>query len=51
MPDRREIQRWYCTANWLRRRRHQLAIEPLCRLCFERGHIVPATVADHVQPH
>jgi hypothetical protein len=29
-----------------------LYVEPLCRLCFEQGLIVPATaVADHVQPH
>jgi hypothetical protein len=49
MPERCEIRRWYCIAGWQRRRRHQLHVEPLC--CFERGHIVPATVADHVVPH
>jgi len=51
MADRRERHRWYCTTGWLRRRAHQLMIEPLCRLCFEQGKIVPATVADHVTPH
>ena len=33
------------------RRRHQLAKEPLCRLCLEAGRVTPATVADHVVPH
>jgi hypothetical protein len=51
IPDRREQHRWYCSTGWLRRRRHQLHIEPLCRLCLERGHVVPAVVADHIQPH
>jgi 5-methylcytosine-specific restriction endonuclease McrA len=51
MPDRAEIHRWYCSASWLRRRAHQLAIEPLCRVCLEAGHVTPATVADHVVSH
>jgi 5-methylcytosine-specific restriction endonuclease McrA len=51
MPDRRELHRWYCTTSWLRRRRHQLRIEPLCELCLARGVVVPAVVADHVVPH
>jgi hypothetical protein len=25
--------------------------EPLCALCLERGHVVPATVADHLRSH
>jgi hypothetical protein len=51
MPDRREQHRWYCSVGWLRRRRHQLHVEPLCRLCLERGHVVPTVVADYVVPH
>ena len=51
MPHRPEVHRWYCTAGWQRRRRHQLHIEPLCRLCLEAGRVTPATVADHVEPH
>jgi hypothetical protein len=51
MPDRQEIHRWYCSANWLRRRAHQLRVEPLCRICLEAGRVVPATVADHIENH
>jgi 5-methylcytosine-specific restriction endonuclease McrA len=31
--------------------RHQLRIEPLCRLCLQAGRVTPAIVADHVVPH
>jgi 5-methylcytosine-specific restriction endonuclease McrA len=51
IPHRPEIHRWYTTASWQRRRRHQLRIEPLCRFCLEVGRVTPATVADHVVPH
>ena len=39
------------TARWQRRREQQLREEPLCRIHRERGEIVPATVADHIQRH
>jgi hypothetical protein len=43
---------WYGTAKWQRRRQHQLRTHPLCRICEEqRGLIVPAMIADHVEPH
>ena len=51
MPHRPEIHRWYTSASWLRRRSHQLRVEPLCRICLEAGRVTPATVADHVVPH
>jgi 5-methylcytosine-specific restriction endonuclease McrA len=51
MPHRPEVHRWYGTASWQRRRRHQLMVEPLCRLCLEAGRVTPATVCDHVVPH
>jgi hypothetical protein len=35
---------------WKARRRDQLQREPLCALCFEKGEIVGATVADHFPP-
>jgi 5-methylcytosine-specific restriction endonuclease McrA len=35
----------------VRRRAHQLRIEPLCRICLEAGRVVPANVADHVVSH
>ena len=39
------------TQLWKNRRAHQLQIEPLCRLCLDRGDVTPATVADHIEPH
>jgi 5-methylcytosine-specific restriction endonuclease McrA len=42
---------WYNQVNWLRRRAHQLRVEPLCRLCAQEGRLTPATVVDHVTPH
>jgi 5-methylcytosine-specific restriction protein A len=41
----------YRTSRWLKRRKTQLAREPLCRYCQQLGRITPATVADHVIPH
>jgi hypothetical protein len=29
----------------------QLARQPLCRFCIDRGKVTPATVCDHVEPH
>jgi hypothetical protein len=42
---------WYQLERWRRRRRLQLAVEPMCRLCARSGLAVPATIADHVEPH
>jgi len=42
---------WYKLKRWSRVRRQQLRKEPLCAMCFERGLITAATVADHVVPH
>jgi 5-methylcytosine-specific restriction protein A len=42
---------WYGLSSWKERRRHQLQIEPLCRLCKELGKVEPATIADHFPPH
>lgn len=41
----------YGTARWQAVRAHQLAREPLCRLCRAEDRITPATVCDHVEPH
>jgi len=41
----------YGHARWRRRRAHQLRAEPLCAFCTRLGRTVPATVADHVEPH
>jgi hypothetical protein len=42
---------WYKLARWLRRRRLQLQLHPLCRMCEAKGLIVAASVADHATPH
>ena len=44
-------QRLYSTARWKATRKHQLSIEPLCRMCREDGRYTPATVVDHIEPH
>lgn len=42
----------YNTRGWQRRRAEQLRKEPGCRFCYELdGRLVPASVADHVEPH
>jgi 5-methylcytosine-specific restriction enzyme A len=43
--------KWYDTAAWARRRKHQLMTQPLCVMCAANGKITPATVADHIEPH
>ena len=42
---------WYQLQRWRNRAKHQLLIEPLCAFCLADGHNVPATIADHVEPH
>jgi 5-methylcytosine-specific restriction enzyme A len=42
---------WYGTQLWKNRRADQLAKEPICALCFAKGEITSATVADHIEPH
>jgi 5-methylcytosine-specific restriction enzyme A len=42
---------WYSLQRWRRRRRHQLLTHPLCAMCLQRGLVVAATVADHVEHH
>lgn len=41
----------YSRKAWVRRRSHQLAIQPLCEQCLAEGKIEPARVADHIEPH
>lgn len=51
MTARPHWQAWYKTAGWRKRRAYQLKQHPLCQECEKLGRIVPATVADHVEPH
>ena len=46
-----QYQHLYNTARWHRLAKHQLRIEPLCRMCLSKGVITPGHVADHVEPH
>ena len=43
--------RLHGTEYWRRRAKLQLKLEPLCRMCLAAGKIVPATCADHIEPH
>jgi 5-methylcytosine-specific restriction protein A len=36
---------------WRKYRIRYLAEHPLCRHCEEKGHLVPATVVDHIERH
>ena len=45
------VLRLYGTEKWRRRSLHQRRIEPLCRMCKQRGINTPGTLADHVIPH
>ena len=50
--DRAHVLGWYGRQFWRERALRQLQQHPLCRLCLEhKGLVVPATVADHVEPH
>ena len=44
-------QHLYSSARWRRLRAAQLAAEPICRMCDERGAVTVATVCDHIEPH
>jgi hypothetical protein len=50
-PQDRPWRDWYQLEVWRRRRRLQLAREPLCRLCCDRNLVALATIADHITPH
>jgi 5-methylcytosine-specific restriction endonuclease McrA len=41
----------YGTWRWQKKRKAQIAKEPLCRFCMDRGQVTPARIADHIEPH
>ena len=41
----------YGTYRWKKIARQQLRIKPLCEQCLKQGRIIPANVADHIDPH
>lgn len=42
---------WYSLQCWRKRAKHQLRIEPLCRICSEHGPVVATSIADHIEPY
>ena len=50
-PAYDKYHRWYKTQRWLRIRRMQLRLKPLCEKCDERGRVEPADSVHHVIPH
>lgn len=41
----------YRLSAWRKLRKEYLKRNPICVKCLERGHVTPATVVDHRQPH
>jgi hypothetical protein len=50
-PEALEYRKWYKTARWRSLRIAQLTARPLCRYCQDQGHVTPATICDHAEPH
>jgi 5-methylcytosine-specific restriction protein A len=50
MPSKRPFDSLYKSSAWLRRRAHQLRVEPTCRWCAQRGVVTAAVIADHIIP-
>jgi hypothetical protein len=42
---------WYPARPGVTFREHQLAVEPLCRMCQAEGRTTAANIADHITPH
>jgi 5-methylcytosine-specific restriction protein A len=53
MANSSPFHSWYGRASWLKRRRHQLQLQPLCQMCLRENppRITAARVVDHVEPH
>lgn len=46
-----KYQHLYGKQRWRKMSKFQLAQHPLCKLCLDKGFVVPAKIADHVVPH
>ena len=51
MTAYKDRQKLYGTKAWHRLRYKQLQAEPCCVYCEGVGHVVWATVVDHIKPH
>jgi 5-methylcytosine-specific restriction endonuclease McrA len=49
-PERREHQRFYNSAAWLKFRAWFLSVNPLCHRCLANGITRPATIVHHKTP-
>jgi 5-methylcytosine-specific restriction endonuclease McrA len=50
-PGAQQWRKLYKGARWQRLREQQIRSHPLCERHRKKGHIVPATVVHHVDPH
>jgi len=41
---------WYGLGRWKIKQRAQIRAQPLCQFCIEKGLVVRAVIADHVEP-
>lgn len=46
-----EYRHLYKTARWLKLRKRQLRVEPLCRFCAAQRRLSLGRVVDHIRPH
>jgi 5-methylcytosine-specific restriction protein A len=51
MGSESQWHHWYGRVNWIKRRRHQLQLHPICIFCEREGRLTPATCIDHCTPH
>ena len=42
---------WYGLGRWKTRAKAHMRQHPLCAHCLEKGLVVPAKIADHIEPH
>jgi len=49
-PHTVDPRRWYGFGEHRKRAKHQLRVEPTCRMCAAEGRITAAEVADHIAP-
>ena len=42
---------WYGLGRWKNKQKFQMKMHPLCAFCLQKGLVVSAVIADHVQPH
>ena len=51
MREKPAYDRWYGLGRWKKRAKRQLQAHPLCAMHLQKGMVVAATIADHIDPH